>query len=46
VSTQISQGSAAHRCHGKFYFIVFRSLSANPKSERSIKIGPHFPKLS
>jgi len=35
----ISQGSAAtkFRCGGRFYFIVFRSLSTNPKVKELLK---------
>jgi len=35
----ISQGSAAteFRCGGRFYFIVFRSLSTNPKLKELLK---------
>jgi len=35
----VSQDSAAteFRCGGRFYFIIFRSLSANPKVKELLK---------
>jgi len=39
LNIQISQGSAAteYRCGGRFYFVVFRSLSTNPKVKELLK---------